>query len=287
MNISLGNCRIEARTELSLHLGAPPRRLEGRSLRDAGAEIEAEQRQDRTDEEGHAPAPGEQGVGGQRSGRHARDGRGGQHRQADRDLLGRGREGAVTGGGVFVQERDGDLVFAAGRETLQQSCRDDDQRRRDADLRIGRAERDDEAAEARHDDRDREQRTTPIGVGQWRQDEGADRPSDEADGESREACDQRRRGAFGGKHLAGEHSGQEAVDGPVEPFDEVADGAADQDAAAPDLMRSGALGAADRRVCRSWCGSRECWLGAPAVVGEGGEARADKIGQQARGELSK
>jgi hypothetical protein len=92
---------------------------------------------------------------------------------------------------MLVEEGDGDLVFAAGRKPLQQARRDDEKRGSDADLGIGRAERDGEAADAGHDDRGRQHVPAAIFVGERREHKGADRPPDKADGEGREAGDQR------------------------------------------------------------------------------------------------
>ncbi len=149
-----------------------------------------------------------------------------QHRQADRHELRRGGEGAIAAIGVLVEEGDGDLEFTARREALEETGRDDDDGGGNADLRIGGTDADDEAAEADHEDGDGERQAAAEFVGERREHEGADRAADEADGEGREAGDERGGRIAGGKHLAGEDSGEKAVDRPVVPFDEMADGAA-------------------------------------------------------------
>ena len=97
---------------------------------------------------------------------------------------------------------------------------------------------------ARHDeDREREGLLPADPVAEVAPDDAADRAHDEGEGEDRVGGDQRGAGVGFGKEHRGDHRGEEAVGGIVEPFDEGAHEARDAGAAQHDAALVGRPGA--------------------------------------------
>jgi hypothetical protein len=116
--------------------------------------------------------------------------------------------------------RTGAAPLAAEADALQEAQHDQQHRRRDADLLIGRQQTDQESAEPHDDDRHGEHRLAADLVAEMAEDRGTQRPGQEADGIGAEGGNGRQRRITGGeKHLVEHQRGRGTVDQEVVPLD--------------------------------------------------------------------
>ena len=122
-------------------------------------------------------------VSGVEDGCH--DGRGtgrGEGREAA-GHVGEGTEQAsAVRGGVFDHERDGALLFAAGRDALHDAGDDEQDRRQVADRDESGGQGDDQRAERHPGDGEGQDDLSAVAVGQGRDDDSAEGSDDEPDG---------------------------------------------------------------------------------------------------------
>lgn len=103
--------------------------------------------------------------------------------------------------------------LAAEADALEETQADQEQRRGDADLLIGRKQADQEGADAHHHDRDREHRLAADPVAVMTEDRSAQRPRQKADRVGAEGGDGSERGIAGREEDPVEHQrGRRAVD---------------------------------------------------------------------------
>ena len=158
-------------------------RQEFRRLGERAAQHEDERHDEAADDKGNAPAPGVDRLRRQRLVQREADERAHEHRRLLARRLERGDESPGRGRGD-LGEIDGDAAeLDARRKALQQPADDDDDRRGDADGRVGRRHGDDDGAD-RHD-RQREDEalaaTDPVDIGA--EIDGAERAHQRADPE--------------------------------------------------------------------------------------------------------
>jgi hypothetical protein len=211
------------------------------------ANVHAHRRDQHAQDERHAPAPALHGLGGQRDGQHADHHGTHQHAQALAGELPAGHVAAVGRRGVLHQQRGRGAHFAAGRKALDQPRQHDDDRRRDADARVGGRERDQRAAQGHQEDGERHGLLAARAVGVRADDDAAQRPHDEADAEAGHRQQQLAVRIEGRKEQFADHQGQEAVDREVEELQPVANGGG-HDGLAPARGRRGLLLAWDAHV---------------------------------------
>ena len=151
------------------------------------------------DEEGAAPAPGEERLVRQQA-RQQRD-RAGAETQAEReaDLREAGVEAAAIVRRVFEGHQHRAAPLAAHGEALHQAQHHQQQRRGDADLGVGRHQADQERYSPHHRQGQNEQRLAADAVAEMAEEGAADRAGDEAHRERRIGQQQRYQRVAGGK----------------------------------------------------------------------------------------
>ena len=194
-----------------------------RGVVQAQPDVEADQTQRSGDQERDAPAVALHRVGGQQC-LQQRDG----HR-ADQESEDTGPRHERDGQAAALLGRElGEIdraaaVFAAGREALQTTQEEQQQRCGDADRGVGRQQADGERRARHQQDHQREHALPSDPVAERSEHEPAEGPHEERGREDRERLQQRRGFVAGREEVGGDERGQEPVDGEVEPFDGVAD----------------------------------------------------------------
>ncbi len=162
--------------DLGLGLGEDGRLLE------ADAYPEADEDHDGREEERGAPAPGvERGVGLEDREQPEDTGRE-EVAEGHTGLRPARPEAAVLVLAVLGHHEDRAAPLAADREALDQAAQEQQQRRRDADRRVGRQEADRDGRAAHHEQRDDEHLLAPDPVPVVAEDDTAERAGDEAEG---------------------------------------------------------------------------------------------------------
>ena len=170
-------------------------------------------------------------------------------------------QAAPRGRGLLggVDHRPGEL--AAEREALDDAQDHEQDRRGDADLRVGRQQPDQQRRAAHQRDRQRQQRAASDAVAHHAEHEAAERPRAETqreDGKGQQLLGGRARLR---EELTADVAGEVAVDGKVEPLEDVADQAG-QRGPKRGLRRDGGTGAfsGQRRSIRDLLACRIIWL---------------------------
>src|SRR4029077_12644730 len=209
--------------------------IEGGRFGDARAQIEADRREQKAEDEGHAPPPGQHRLLIEE--RVEEIGRQGAHDEAepDAELLHRADEAALAGRRILHEKGRGPSPFAAGREALHKAAEHEKDRRPDADRRIGWDEAGDCGCRRHQAYRQHERHLEPLQIAERADDDGADRAHEEADAEGREATQQGRQGIIAREEIGADLRREEAVDHEIEKLDEIADRARD-DRAPPKLF---------------------------------------------------
>ncbi|MNC44334.1 hypothetical protein D3C75_932370 [compost metagenome] len=127
-------------------------------------------------------------------------------------------------GGVLGDVGGGAAVFTAQRQALDQAHQHQDDRRGDADGRIGRQQTDHEGRQAHQQHGDEEGVLTSPKVAQAPEDDGAERPDRKARGKGHQGEDIAGGLVHAREELGGDDRGQRAVEIEVVPFDDGADG---------------------------------------------------------------
>ena len=110
-------------------------------------------------------------------------------------------------------------IFAAERGALADAQEDEQDRREDAGLGVGRQQADGEGRAAHQADGDKEGRLAPDAVAHRAEDDRAQRPEGEADREQGQRGDQRGGRVEPGEEHLGDDRGQAAEDEEVIPFE--------------------------------------------------------------------
>src|SRR6478752_381301 len=156
-------------------------RLELGGLIGVDPQEQTHQTEDAADEERDAPAPVGQGFRVE----HGGDDRGGTGRGQGRQAAGHVGEGteqaSAVRGGVFDHERDGALLFAAGRDALHDAGDDEQDRRQVPDGDESGGQGDDQRAERHPGDGQGQDDLSAVAVGQWRDDDSAEGADDKPD----------------------------------------------------------------------------------------------------------
>ncbi|MNZ37463.1 hypothetical protein D3C78_549090 [compost metagenome] len=197
---------------------------ERRGFFHAPAQVQADQPQRRGDQERDAPAPGIHRLGRQAGfqaiGDHCRAGKGGKGRHRHEAAI----EGALVVGRMLHQVGAGPGILATGGKALQ-AAREGQQRGGcQADAGVGRQQADEGRGAGHQQDGQRQDALAPQAVTQRAEHDAAQRAQGERHGEHRKGLEQGHAGVFAGEELAGDQGSEKAVDGEVEPFDEIADG---------------------------------------------------------------
>ncbi len=198
-------------------------RAERRGLFHAHADPEADANQKDRDQERNAPAIAHEVFFGQlRHQREHADGR--EIADGIADLHHAAQEAAFMRGTILDHHQHRATPFAAKADALQEAQRDEQDRRRDSNLCIGRQQTDRESAETHHHDRNREHRLAADAVAIVTEDRRTERTREEADRIGTEGCDSCEcRIAGSEEHLVEHQRGCRAVDQEVIPLDGGAD----------------------------------------------------------------
>ncbi len=204
--------------------------LELRCVLQPGADQETDDHQRDADQEGDPPAVGHEVLVG-----HARDGEEGQVRGEDADRHAELGEAPVDRtaprGGVLGGDQDRAAPLAADPEALDQTERDQQQRRADADGGVRGQDTDEERRAAGQQQGEDEHRLSADPVPVVTDDRGPQRAGDEADGEGREGGERAGHAGELGVEEAPEHQRRGgAEDVVVVPLDRRADEAGREDA---------------------------------------------------------
>ncbi|MGC0396347.1 hypothetical protein ACVME5_004039 [Bradyrhizobium liaoningense] len=202
---------------------------EGGGLLHVEADVETDADQEDRDQEGDAPAVSHEVA--LRQARHQRE-------HADRgeiadgvaDLHHAAEQAAAMRRAILDHHQHGAAPFAAEADTLEKAQSDQQHRRGNADLLVGRKQADQEGADAHHHDRDREHRLAADPVAVMAKDRSSERPRQKSDGVGAEGRDGGERGiACGEEDLVEHQRGRRAIDEEVVPFDRGADHARPHD----------------------------------------------------------
>ena len=134
---------------------------------------------------------------------------------------------------------EGGSGLATVRQTLHEAREDEDDGRERSHHLERRRDGDDEAADRRERDREREAVAAPLRVGNLPEDPSADRSHEETDREDGERREQAGEGVVVAKELRGEERREDRVDVPVEPLERIADIDGDQIATTFSLRHGG------------------------------------------------
>ena len=125
---------------------------------------------------------------------------------------------------MLHDEGAGAGVLATGGEPLQAARQRQQQRGKQADAGVGRQQADQRGGAGHQQHGDRQHALAPDAVAEDAEDDAAQRTQGERHGEHREGLQQRQGRVARREEQRGDGHGEEAVDGEVEPLDEVADG---------------------------------------------------------------
>ena len=208
--------------------------LELGAFADIAADPGAQAHQDDRGDKGRAPAPGhELLVRHHRQQRHHPRGHEQPQRQAD--LRDRGVEAALVLGREFIGHQHGPAPFAADADALGHAQDQQQDRRGDADLVIGRQKPDQHGRPAHQQQRDDQHGLAPDTVAEMAKDDTAQRPGDKAHGKGGIGQQHRNRRVVGRKiQLVEDDARDDPVKEKVVPFDRRADEAGKDDL--PDIL---------------------------------------------------
>ncbi len=197
---------------------------EFRRLFQGAPDHEDERHDQAADEERNAPAP----IGDLRRAQRQVQQEADDRRDEDRNLLARRLERrveALVAGGRDLEQVDRYAAeLDAGGEALQQTADQHQDRREDADGRIGGREGDGDGAD-RHDRQRHDQALAPADLVEiGAEHDRPDRPHQRADPERRERQHQLRRLVAGGEERLGDGPGVESEQEEIELFEEIAAG---------------------------------------------------------------
>ena len=236
--------------------------LEGLRLHHVAAHVEAEDGERGATQEGDAPAPRlELRAGEHQPLQHQQRQRGEQLAHDEGDVLEGAVEAAVAGGGHLAEVGGAGAVLAAEREPLEQPGEDQHDGRQHADLRIRRAEGDDEGAQAHERDGQRQGGTAPAQVRVEPHHPAAHRADEEAEREDSGRVELLHHGVAVGEERLREVQREGRVDVEVVPLDEVAHRAAEDGEQALAHARSRRGTRTRRTGTRGWTrftGSAPC-----------------------------
>ena len=200
-----------------------PLRLRLERFRQLAADVQRHGRNDRAEQEWHAPAPCMHRVG--REG--ARENHASKAAKEDRQLLAvalpRGDGRALVDGHGLEQIRCRRSHFSATGETLNQAGDEKDDRRGQPDLGVRRRHGDDRGAERHEQQRQRQRGAPALSIGIRPDDRGSERPGYEAHAEGGEGAQQPRDLRFAGKERVRDHHGEEREDEEIVELEEIAD----------------------------------------------------------------
>ncbi len=162
-----------------------------------------------------------------------------------RDVPDAGVEAAMPGFGDFAEIGDAGSVFSALAQTLQDAGDRQDHGRPDPDRRVGRRHGHEKRAEAHHQDRDGERRPAAMPVREVAEDQAADRPHEEGNGEQRGGRELLHDGVALREEGAGEIKRERRIGVDVIPFEQIAERGR-QDGANPLGAWSAASGPVER-----------------------------------------
>src|SRR5665213_188273 len=138
--------------------------FEDRSLVNLDAKIEANRSGNRTDEEGHAPSPGQHGFGIQHSTQDSRSERTSEHTGGGAGLLPASDQSALVGWCVFHHERSGAAPFSACRESLSQPAEQQQQGCEPPNGVVGREKADAERRDSHNSDSEYQSRLSSVSI---------------------------------------------------------------------------------------------------------------------------
>ena len=210
-----------------------PQRLELgklRRLHDFQPDIEPDGDQHEADHEADTPAPGEE-LRLRQTGRQRHDA--GREAQSDRqpDLREAGIQPAFVLGGVFVGHRHRPAPLAAEPDALQHAQQQQQDRRGDADLLIGRQQTDQHRGDAHDHQRHHQHVLAADAVAEMAEDHAAERTGEKADREGGVGEQDRDQRILGREiQLVEDDAGDGAIKEEVVPLDGGADQAGGDDA---------------------------------------------------------
>jgi hypothetical protein len=229
----LARHRAEQREQHQLQIAPASERLAQRILRELArgahlaehgrlfelhADVDGNREQDDRQQEGHAPAPSLEVLAEQPAAAEDHDERQ-DHARSRRDLNPARVVSAAARRGVFRDVSRGAAVLAADGETLQQSQRDQDDRRRDADRRLARQHTDERRGDAHEDDGDQERVLAAREVAEPAEDQRAEGPHCETRGECEQREDKRGRLIDADEELFADDRRERAVEVEVVPLE--------------------------------------------------------------------
>ena len=229
-------------------------RQEGGALVDPPADDEDHHRQQATDHEGYAPAPGLQVRPGHHVLQDDQHGQGGQLAHDQGGELEARPEAAPGLAGHLRHVGGAGAVLAAERQALDQAGRHQADGRQGPPLRIVRQDGDGEGAGAHQRDRQGQGRPAASPVSIEAGQPGAKGPGQEAHPEDRRSLHQLGRRVPLGEEVRGEVEGKGGVGEPVVPLHQIAGGAAQYGPDAGQGRQDGRLRAGGRRGTRRGCG---------------------------------
>ena len=174
-------------------------------------------------EEGHPPAPGVHGVIAEGRDESQHQQRAAVEARERADLEEAAEEAPPPVGGVLRHERRGAAVFATGREALDDPQEVQQDRRGDADARVGGQEPHEERRRRHQDDRHGQHPFAADLVAEGSPEDPAERPDEEREREADEGEQDGVRRVLGEQRVGDVHRAV-GVDAVVEPLDRVADG---------------------------------------------------------------
>ncbi len=211
--------------------------LEGRRLGDTDPQPQADCRDHDPEQEGQPPPPGVQRLARQRRRQQPRGAGAGEPADHRAEVGEAAVEAPALPRRVLDEEDDGAAELAAGRDPLDETQDDEQDRREQTDTRVGRQQPEEEGRQPHHRHRNGQQPASPEAVADPAVDHAAERPRQEADGEGRIGAEQRGEWVGGGEELAGEDRGEIAVESEVVPLEHIADDSGGGDAAGRGCRR--------------------------------------------------
>ena len=193
--------------------------------------------QDGAQDEGHAPAPIQEGFVGEQHGREADDAGGEQEADRHADLGQAGIEGTLVGGRGFEGHEHGPAPFAAEPDALCKAAQDEQYGRPDADGCIGGDEADGDRGDAHDFQRQDEDLLAPDLVAEVAENHASQRTGHKPHrerGEGKHGPDARVK--VREKELIEEQPGDHSVEEEVIPFDDGPEDGGNDDAAEVFLL---------------------------------------------------
>src|SRR5690242_8076052 len=178
-------------------------------------DIESQRPDDETEQERHPPAPAVEGFGSKRPREESPEKRTCERREPLADHLPGTVKSSPMRRSAFDKVGGGAGELASGRKALQQTSKDDEQRRRDADRGVSRGKSYQRDRDRHQGDDQQQSRLSTVAVGIDAEQHAADRTHEKADAECRRGEQQRGVLAVGGKEKPRDDHGEEAKDDEV------------------------------------------------------------------------